>query len=101
MSEPKFTRGNMLSRVHIRDDFGSPQECEANQQLIEAAFSAATAAHDDGYDGIEAVKQLPKIIEALRGLSHVAGCRCLGPEMCEACEAIALIRSLAAAKGAA
>lgn len=38
---------------------------EANASLIAAAFNAATEVEDMGYNGLEAVKALPEILQAL------------------------------------
>lgn len=49
----------------------------ANASLIAAAFNAATALEDQGYDGMETIKALPEIILVLRTL-EVASSAYLG-----------------------
>ena len=41
---------------------------EADVDFIAAAFNAATALEDQGYDGLKAIKALPKIVEALKSV---------------------------------
>lgn len=43
-------------------------EVEANCDLIVAAFNAATALADAGYDAMDALEKLPQMVEALREL---------------------------------
>ena len=46
---------------------------EADVDFIAAAFNAATALEDQGFDGLEAIKSLPEIVEALRDLLGEGG----------------------------
>ena len=47
-----------------------PRMIEANASLIAAAFNAATEIEDVGYDGLEAMRALVKMIELLVVIRH-------------------------------
>lgn len=53
------------SEIPLSDVNGKTPQAEANADLICAAFNAATEAADLGYDPIEAVRALPKVLTAL------------------------------------
>lgn len=71
----KWTRGPIsTAEVVLYDDVKAEKEIDAEDQanvsLIAAAFNAATALEDQGYDGMETIKALPEIVEALRLVTY-------------------------------
>jgi len=64
---------NALDTAYIPCDQTATKESEANAHLIAAAFNAATAAADLGFDPIAALEALPELLKAIEAAGVVVG----------------------------